>query len=484
MPKPTTEEVSSVRERARVYYLKGNELFKQEKYKEAIEEYTKAISIDKDYSDAYYNRGIAYATIEEFDNAIKDFQIVLKYEPNNPEVYYVTGLAYEYKEDYTSARDYYQKALELNPNYYEAKRRLERISEDAKREEAVEKTVVEEGQIKKVSYYKPKKTFNDVVGLKKQKEELFKNIVLAFKRPDLFKKYVGKAGIGILLYGPPGCGKTFITDAVGGEAGANIIIARINEIVDMYAGNTEKNMHAIFEEARKHAPAIIFFDEVEALGVKRGEKDAQQYQRMAVNQFLTEMDGIESGLNNIFVIGATNAPWDMDPALKRSGRFGKAIYVPPPDYATRVSLFKYYTKDMPIRKRGFGGIDYGRLARATIGYASVDIKQICYEAGLIPLVEEYATGKGREIKMGDFLKAIKKTKSSLDEWYMHVRKEIISKREVQIVDGKKTEIEKEGVLSPQERALYNDLIKDVKRNSSLPFRILKKLIRIFALYIF
>jgi SpoVK/Ycf46/Vps4 family AAA+-type ATPase len=205
---------------------------------------------------------------------------------------------------------------------------------------------------------------------------------------------------------------------------------------------------------------------------------------MAVNQFLIEMDGIESSLANIFVIGATNAPWDMDPALKRSGRFSKAIYIPPPDYATRVALFKFYTKDMPIKRRGFGAIDFGRLARATMGYASVDIKQICYEAGLIPLVEEYIKGKGREIKMSDFLKAIKKTKSSLDEWYMHVRKEIISKREVQIVDGKKTEIEKEGLLTPQERALYDDMIKDVKRNTWLPYRILKKIVRFIALYLF
>ena len=143
--------------------------------------------------------------------------------------------------------------------------------------------------------------------------------------------------------------------------------AAINEIVDMYAGNTEKNMHAIFEQARANTPVVIFFDEVDALGMKRdgggGGGDQSGTMRMAVNQFLQEMDGVEKNPEGIFVIGATNQPWDVDPALKRSKRFGESIYIPPPDYKTRKSAFIYNTRKMPI-----GRINFGRLSRATIGF--------------------------------------------------------------------------------------------------------------------
>ncbi|MDE1768494.1 MAG: AAA family ATPase, partial [Candidatus Micrarchaeota archaeon] len=275
---------------------------------------------------------------------------------------------------------------------------------------------------------------------------------------------------------------TYLVNAIGGETKSNVIIARINEIVDMYAGNTEKNMHAIFEQARKASPCIVFFDELDALGVKRGGEggggEGQSFMRMAVNQFLQEMDGVEKNPEGLFVIGATNAPWDIDPALKRSKRFGETIYVPPPDYKTRVGAFKYNTRKMPL-----GYIDYGRLARATMGFSQADIDEICDKAALIPAVEEDMTGRKRKITMGDFLKMIKSHGNTLDEWYSMVKKDIISKTETQIVDGKKQTIVKEGKLSPEEKAKYKALVKDVKKNSN-PFWIFaKKIVRYEAIYL-
>ncbi len=275
---------------------------------------------------------------------------------------------------------------------------------------------------------------------------------------------------------------TYFVNAIGGETKSKVLIAAINEIVDMYAGNTEKNMHAIFEQARKNTPCIVFFDELDALGTKRGGGgggENQGFMRMAVNQFLQEMDGVEKNPEGIFIIGATNQPWDIDPALKRSKRFGESIYIPPPDYKTRKNAFIYNTKNMPL-----ANISYGRLARATTGFSQADIEEICDKAALIPAAEEDRTGKRRNITMADFLSMIKNRGNTLDEWYSMIKKEIISKTEVQIVDGKKQEIVKEGKLSSEEKARYKPLIKDVKRNSNPVYGSVKKFMRLFALHVF
>ncbi len=277
---------------------------------------------------------------------------------------------------------------------------------------------------------------------------------------------------------------TYLVNAIAGETGSNVIIARINEIVDMYAGNTEKNMHAIFEQARKNTPVIIFFDELDALGVKRGGGDGgqeggQSFMRMAVNQFLQELDGVEANPEGIFVIGATNQPWDIDPALKRSKRFGEAIYVPPPNYASRKAAFIYNTRKMPL-----GRIDFGRLARATMGFSQADVAEICDKTALIPAAEEDMTGKKRKISEGDFIRMIKTHGGTLDEWYAMAKKDVISKTETQIIDGKKQITVKEGKLSPEEKSRYKPFIKDVKRNANPAYIYFKKFVRKFSMYVF
>jgi SpoVK/Ycf46/Vps4 family AAA+-type ATPase len=406
----------------------------------------------------------------------------------------VIGTIYEYQHDYETATSWYEKALSRNPGYEQARARLEQIKnrltpvpatlEEQKSttlQTQSENTVVQEGQLKKVKWHKSNITFKDVVGMKKEKTLIYENIILAIKKPELLKAYGKKMGLGVIFYGPPGCGKTYFVNAIGGETGSNVMIARINEIVDMYAGNTEKNMHAIFEQARNNTPVVVFFDEIDALGGKRdgggGGGDQQNFMRMAVNQFLQEMDGVEKNPEGIFVIGATNQPWDIDPALKRSKRFGEAIYIPPPDYKTRKQAFIYNTRKMPI-----GRINFGRLARATVGFSQADIEEISDKAALIPAAEEDRTGKSRKILMRDFIRMIKTHGNTLDEWYAMVKKQIISKTETQIVDGKKQTIVKEGKLSAEEKSKYKALIKDVKRNSNPIYSLIKKAIRYISLY--
>ena len=484
---------------AKEHWKAGNAFFEESKFAEAVKEYTAAIGIDAKYADAYFNRALTERVMNNFSAAKSDLEIVLKLQPKSADAPLLIGDIAEGNGDLNGARSWYERSLSNKPDYIEAKNRLERIDslihadmtgikggKPEMKEESEER--IEEGQIKKLSFYKSKIKFESVIGLNKVKKYLQDNIILAIKEPALFRKYGKKLGVGLLLYGPPGVGKTHIVNAIAGEAQANVIIARINQIIDMYTGNTEKNLHAIFDQARKSTPCIIFFDELDALGVKRGgsggggEGGESQAMRLAVNQFLVEMNGVESDPEGIYVIGATNQPWDIDPALKRSGRFGDSVYLSPPKYRDRKGLFEFYTRNKPRAH-----MSYGRLARATAGYSPADIERAVDRAAMRPLLHEYETKKERKLTMGDVMATLKDRDfggSSLDEWYSMVKKDVISKTETQIVDGKKQEIVKEGKLDPQEKVLYKAMINDIKKNTSAWRIYLKKFLRWWALNLF
>ena len=209
------------------------------------------------------------------------------------------------------------------------------------------------------------------------------------------KKYKNPRTLGLLLYGAAGTGKTAIVRALAGEAKINLVIGKIHEIVDMYTGNTEKNLHNLFEEARKNAPSILFIDELDGLGTKRsglGNEGTAAVMRLAINTFLQEMDGLDSNKDNLFVIGASNQPWAIDEALKRSGRFETTIYIRPPNYKERKQMFKYYLAGKPL-----GRINYDRLSRATMGYSGADIKKICGEATIRAIKADSLTNKSQII---------------------------------------------------------------------------------------
>lgn len=487
---------------AKDHWKKGNSLFEEGNYNDALNEYTEAAKVDPKYPDAYFNRALTYRILNNFGAAKKDLDTVMELQPKSHDAPLLIGDMAEANNDLLGARFWYEKALANNPDYSEAKNRLEHIDslihidstygKNTKTKQLeLEKydyneTKIQEGQIKNLAFYKSNQKFDSVIGLERLKKYMKDNIVLAIEKPELFKKYGKKLGLGTLLYGPPGVGKTYTVNAIAGEAGANVIIARVNQIVDMYTGNTEKNLHAIFEQARKNPPCIIFFDELDALGVKRGGGGDQGGEssalRLAVNQFLVEMSGVEKNPEGIYVIGATNTPWDIDSALKRSGRFGDHIYVPPPGYGARKKLFEFHTRNMPRAH-----LAWGRLARATSGYSPADIERMCDKAIMLPLLHEHEHHKGRMLTMGDMLTVLQDkdvNASSLDEWYNMVKKDVISKTETQIVDGKKQEIIKEGKLDAEEKVIYKAMVKDIKKNTSSIRIAWKKFVRWFATYIF
>lgn len=467
-----------------IYNNLGDAYYRKQDFDTAIEMYDKAIELNSKYLKAYYNRGLAYACKEDFDSAIEDFNKVIELNPKFADAYHVRGLAYDYKNELDKAIADYEKALELNPNHEDAKRHLELAK--SRLEEGGGQVPVTGGEgggksvdtIKLLS--KPKMNFNDVAGMDKLKEEIREAIVYPLMKPDLARKYGKLGGGGILLYGPPGCGKTYLMKAAAGEGGLNFLNVKLSDVLDQYVGGTEKNIHKIFETARKNTPCIVFIDEIDALGGRRDKMgESAQYLKAAVNQLLYEMDGIEAANENVLVVGATNAPWDVDPALRRAGRFSKTIYVPAPDFKSRRAILQLHARKRPLAKH----IAWNRLALATMGYSAADLKAIVDEASAIPWREAFRTGKERPVTTKDFIQAIKKRDSSLPPWYAQAQKQIGKREEKTIVDGKEHVKIIESDMGPEEREAFKPLLKEINKRNKWYNKWLRKLIRYAMIYL-
>lgn len=273
-------------------------------------------------------------------------------------------------------------------------------------------TAVEEG----VRHFEPmgekyKLTFADVGGLEALKREANMKIIQPFKNPELFKKFHKQAGGGILLYGPPGCGKSYFARAIAGECDAAFYNIGIDDILDMYVGNSEKNIKAMFETARAHRPAVIFIDEIDALGRKR-ELLKNSALTTTINAFLAQMDGAESDNENILIIGATNAPWDVDSAFKRTGRFDRIFFIPPPDSVARAEIFALYLDELPIET-----LDYEALAAASEGFSGADIKGVVDRVSEATIEAILESGEEVKITQGALMETVAATKKSTAEWF-------------------------------------------------------------------
>ncbi len=265
---------------------------------------------------------------------------------------------------------------------------------------------VQPSLIREVYVEVPEVHWSDIGGLEDVKQQLREAVEWPMKSPEIFEQMGIEPPKGILLYGPPGTGKTLLAKAVATESGSNFIAVRGPEILSKWVGESEKAIRQIFRRARQVAPAIIFFDELDAIAPARGYRhDTSGVTDRIVNQLLTEMDGIEP-LRNVVVIAATNRPDIIDPALLRPGRFDRLIYVPPPDEKARLEIFKVHTRKMPLAE----DVDLKELARKTEGYTGADIAAVCREAAMIALREEF---KVRPIRMKHFLEALKKVPPSL-----------------------------------------------------------------------
>jgi transitional endoplasmic reticulum ATPase len=264
----------------------------------------------------------------------------------------------------------------------------------------------------------PEVGFADIGGLENVKEEIRKSIIYPFTHKELYNMYGQKAGEGILLYGPPGCGKTMMAKAAAKECGADFISVKTSSIVSKWVGASEKNIKQVFDTARNSERAIIFFDEIDSIAVRRSE--GEEYAKRVVNELLAQMDGVDTTHDDLLVLAATNEPWSIDPALRRPGRFSKLVFIPEPDMEARIAIFGIQLKKRPIAD----DVDAKELARITRSYSGADISAICKEAADIPLGEALRGGEPRKIKMQDFLQAIKLRKTSILSWYISAKDQI------------------------------------------------------------
>jgi SpoVK/Ycf46/Vps4 family AAA+-type ATPase len=264
---------------------------------------------------------------------------------------------------------------------------------------------------------RPKERFSDIAGLARVKEKISDTLIYPQKFKDLYALYKKQAPRGLLLYGPPGCGKTYIVRAAAGETGAAFLNIKLSDVLKKWVGDTEQNIHRVFETASNYAPCIAFFDEIDGLGGERSSKTP--HQKNFCNQLLVELDGAEKLKEGVLIIGASNLPWDVDEALLRPGRLDALVLVPPPDLESRTQLLQIYTKGKPIET-----IDFKNLAIDMHGYTCSDIKQVCDLAADRPLKEAMKSGITRNITLEDFIEARKEVPCpsvSLKKWLNKVK---------------------------------------------------------------
>jgi AAA+ superfamily predicted ATPase len=258
-------------------------------------------------------------------------------------------------------------------------------------------------------------TLADVAGLDEVKKRLEAAFLAPMRNPELRKLYGKSLRGGLLLYGPPGCGKTFIARAVAGELGARFITVSFADLIDMFVGRSERNIHELFEVARRNAPCVVFLDEVDAIGQKRSQL-RNTPMRSAVNQLLLELDDVASDNTGVFLLAATNHPWDVDSALRRPGRFDRTLLVLPPDKPAREGVFRYHLRDRPV-----AGIDLAKLSRLTDGYSGADIAHICETAAEQALLDSVERGEPRLIGQADLEAAAGEVRPSLGTWFETAR---------------------------------------------------------------
>jgi len=266
-------------------------------------------------------------------------------------------------------------------------------------------------------------TLDDVAGLADVKQAVMTRIIYPFQHPEVSRRFHKDPGGGILMFGPPGVGKTMIAKAVAGEIGAGFFSVGCSDIFSKYVGETEKNMRKVFAQTAECERAVLFLDEVEALLGRRGNERSPVLDRL-VPEFLSLTDGVGRGDRKLLLLAATNRPWDIDVAALREGRFGQLIYVGLPDRIARRFILQQNLVDVPVSDN----MSLDELADSLTGYSGADIAGLCREATDYPYLREIENGEPQILTMDDFEKAMATARPSVTESMLEEYKKFASSR--------------------------------------------------------
>lgn len=385
-------------------------------FDDAEQEYRQALSLQPENIDVKLGLIQLYSSQNKTGQAIVIAEAMCQ-KPNPPSQALIAYAKLLFRDgEVQSAVARYKQALEIDPENEDAE-----LSEQLGIGAAYQDSFVQEGRVREsvsandsvfdAEIEKPEIRFRDVGGMEDTKEEISVKILYPLKHPEMYAAYGKKVGGGILMYGPPGCGKTYLARATAGEIDAGFISVGISDVLDMWSGQSERNLTSLFDQARANAPCVLFFDEVDALGGRRSDM-RNGSGRNLINQFLSEMDGVGKSNDGVLVLAATNAPWHVDAAFRRPGRFDRVVFVSPPDAPGLAEVLRIHLEGKPQVS-----IDHSTIAKKMKGFSGADVKAVVEQAIESKLRDAMKSGIPEPISTKDLLAAAKKMKPTTHEWF-------------------------------------------------------------------
>ncbi|MBI2809520.1 MAG: AAA family ATPase [Candidatus Melainabacteria bacterium] len=385
------------------------------RYEEAQKEYTTALALDPDNTQIKIGLAVTFYQLGKHMQALVIVEDLIAGSETPPGAFLLHARMLLNDGKIEQAVREYKRAIQLDPTLTD-----ESLSDrlgvgahhaDSDVVDGRVRSQIDPGDDFDTEIEKSKIKFGDVGGMEDVKEQIRMKIIYPMTNPDVYKAYGKKMGGGILMYGPPGCGKTHLARATAGEINAGFISVGINEILDCWIGGSERNLHDIFESARRNTPVVLFFDEVDALAASRNTMK-NNGGRQVINQFLAELDGVDTNNEGVLILAATNAPWHLDSAFRRPGRFDRIIFVPPPDKVARSEILRIMLEGKPTEN-----IDYDYIAKKTDNFSGADMHSLVDHTLEKKIEQAMKEGKPKPITTKDLESNLKDVKPSTTEWF-------------------------------------------------------------------
>jgi SpoVK/Ycf46/Vps4 family AAA+-type ATPase len=382
------------------------------RHEEALEEYREALALDPS-DDLRLALAGAFLSLGRTGEAAVLVDVVLEADGSSPAALVLKSRLLLNEGDLDGAREAYRQAVAEDAELADPELADLLVAPGGAEQAVVPEPSAPSEELDE--FNRSGMSFADVGGMEAVKEEIRLKIIHPFQHPELYAAYGKSAGGGVLLYGPPGCGKTHVARATAGELGSSFLWVGLEDVLSMWFGESEQNLHELFEQARRSAPCVVFFDEVDALGARRSDMQSSPG-RQLINQFLAELDGVSADNEGVLFLAATNAPWHVDDAFRRPGRFDRVVFVPPPDRDARREILRIH-----LEGRLQEQIELDRIAARTDGYSGADLHSLVDVAVEAKLAASMRDGVPRPLTTEDLLAAARKRKATTAEWFQTAR---------------------------------------------------------------